>query len=199
MLEDVNPFKIAIGFVPLVLFSVLAGLVPVGWAATVGLVAALVITAMTARGGLKLLPVTQSVILLVLAVVGFLASPPVDALLKLYGRGVASLVLGLVIVATATSMPFTAQFARAMAPASEWHSPAFLEINRRISLAWGAVVLVLGACHLVSAYLEVAHIHPVIRLLVAWVVPILALLRVIAYTRRVADRASEHAPQHERN
>jgi hypothetical protein len=196
-----NPIKIAVGFVPLVLFSVLAGFVPVGWAAAAGLVAALVVTAATARGGVKLLPVAQSVILLVVAVVGFLGDPATDAWLKLYGRGLASLALGAVIVATAVaSMPFTAQFARAMVPTSEWHSPEFLTLNRRISLAWGYTVLALGVCHLVAAYLEVDQVHPVIRLLVAWVVPILALLRVIAYTRKLAGQAaSEHSPQHERN
>jgi membrane protein DedA with SNARE-associated domain len=101
-------------------------------------------------------------------------------------------------VVTAASTPFTAQFARAMVPSSAWNTPEFLALNRRISLAWGYAVLVLGACHLVAAYLELHHIHPIIRLLVAWAVPILALLRVIAYTRRAAEQHAP-SPQPERN
>jgi hypothetical protein len=191
MLSCMNPVKIAVGFVPLVLFSVLVGWIPVGWAALAGLAAALVLVAVTARGGIKILPVAQSVILAALVVAGFLGGPFLDAVLKLYGRGLASLLLGLFIVATAASVPFTAQFARAMVPSSAWNSPEFLAVNRRISLAWGYAVLVLGACHLVAAYLELHHVHPVIGLFVAWAVPILALLWVIAYTRRVAEG---HAP-----
>ena len=110
----------------------------------------------------------------------------------MYGCGLASLALGLFIVATAARTPFTAQFARAAVPESAWHTPGFLRVNRRISLAWGYVVLVLGACHLVGAFLAVQHAHPLLRLLVDWGVPVLAFLRVTAYTRRTAAATSSH-------
>lgn len=77
----------------------------------------------------------------------------VDAFLVVYGRGMASFLLGPFIVATAASMPFTAQFARAPVPPSDWLSPVFLQINRRLSLAWGVVILVVGASHVVGAIL----------------------------------------------
>jgi hypothetical protein len=185
-----NPIKLVIGFVPFVLFTVLDNWIPVGWAALVGLIAALAVIAVTARGGLKVLPVVQAVILLVIAVLGFVGSPAVDAFLAQYGRGVASLLLGLFIVATATTMPFTAQFARAAVPPAAWHSPRFLQVNRRLSLAWGYVVLIVGVCHIVGALLEARGAGPLVRLLVDWVVPILAFVRVIAYTRRIA---AQHA------
>jgi hypothetical protein len=189
-----NPFKIVIGFVPFILLSVLAAWMPFGWAAVVGAVAALVVTAMTARGGLKLLPVVQAVILLALAVVAFASGPAVTAVLEAYGRGIASVLLGLVIVATAVRWPFTAQFARAVAPPAVWHSPAFLALNRRLSLAWGGVVLLLGVCHLVGPALAAQHAPSVLRLLVDAVVPIAAFLAVIGYTRRAA--AGAHTPTH---
>ncbi len=187
-----NPLKIALGFVPFILLTVLAAWLPFGWAAVIALVAALVLTVATARGGLKILPVVQAVILAALAVVGFLGGPGVDAVLATYGRGIASALLGLFIVATAPSMPFTAQFARAAVPASEWRSPVFLAINRRLSSAWGAVVLVLGVCHLVGPYLEAHGAQTPVRLLVNAVIPVVAFLAVIAYTRRVA--AAHHTP-----
>ena len=75
-------------------------------------------------------------------------------------------------------------------PASAWHTPEFLRVNRRISLAWGYVVLILGACHLVGAFLAVQHAHPLLRLLVDRAVPVLAFLCAIAYTRRTAAETS---------
>jgi hypothetical protein len=69
------------------------------------------------------------------------------AFLTVYGRGLASLALGLFIVATAARTPFTAQLARAAVPEPAWHTPGFLRVIRQISLAWGSVVLILGACH----------------------------------------------------
>jgi len=84
----------------------------------------------------------------------------------------ASLALGLFIVATAARTPFTAQLARAAVPEPAWHTPVFLRVIRQISLAWGSVALILGGCHLVGAFL--------------------AFLRVIAYTRRIAAERSSH-------
>jgi hypothetical protein len=188
-----NPVKIVIGFVPFVLLTVLGRWLPVGWAALIALVAALVVIAATARGGLKILPVAQAVILIGFAVLGFFGGASIAAFLAVYGRGLASLVLGLFIVVTAASWPFTAQFAREAVPPTEWHSPPFVQINRRLSLAWGSVVLILGACHVLGAFLDAQHIHPVLRLLVDWVVPILAFLRVIAFTRRIAAQHSRQA------
>jgi hypothetical protein len=183
-----TPIKLVIGFVPFVLFTVVDNLIPTGWAALVGLVAALAVIAVTARGGLKVLPVVQAVILLVIAVLGFVGGPAVDAFLTQYGRGVASLLLGLFIVATAATMPFTAQFARAAVPPAAWHSPEFLQVNRHLSLAWGYVVLIVGVCHIVGALLDANGAGPLVRPLVDWVVPILAFVRVIAYTRSVVAR-----------
>src|SRR5690349_14781542 len=147
-----NPVKLVLGFVPFLLFSVLTAWIPVGWAAAAGLVAALAVVAATAGGGIKVLPLVQAVILLVIAVLGFAAGPATVAFLTVYGRGLASSALGLFIVATAARTPFTAQFARAAVPESAWHTPEFLRVIRQISLAWGSVALILGACHLVGAF-----------------------------------------------
>ena len=187
-----NPVKLVLGFVPFLLFSVLTAWIPVGWAAAAGLVAALAVVAATAGGGIKVLPLVQAVILLVIAVLGFAAGPATVAFLTVYGRGLASSALGLFIVATAARTPFTAQFARAAVPESAWHTPECLHANRRISLAWGYVVLILGACHITGAFLAVQHALPLVRLLVDWGVPVLAFLRVIAYTRRTAAETSSH-------
>jgi hypothetical protein len=46
-----NPVKLVLGFVPFIVFTVLSGWVPVGWAAAAGLVAALAVVAVTAGAG----------------------------------------------------------------------------------------------------------------------------------------------------
>jgi hypothetical protein len=98
------------------------------------------------------LPVVQAVILLVIAVLGFAAGPATVAFLTVYGRGLASLALGSFIVVTAARTPFTAQLARAAVPEHAWHTPGFLRVIRQISLAWGSVALILGACQIVGAF-----------------------------------------------
>ena len=183
-----NPFKIALGFVPFILFSLLDSWLSVGWAATIGLVAAIGVAVATARGGLKILPVVQAVILGIIAVVGFTSGSAADSFLNTYGRGLASLTLGAFIVVTAAWIPFTAQFARALVPRDQWTSPVFVRLNRELSIAWGGVVLVLGGCHLLGAYLSGHDTRPIVRLAVQWVVPILAFLWVIKYTRRTASQ-----------
>ncbi|WP_344421483.1 hypothetical protein [Pseudonocardia ailaonensis] len=183
--------KLVLGFVPFLLFTVLCSWIPVGWAALAGLVAAVAIIAATARGGVPFLPVVQAGVLLVMALVGLFGGPTVDSWLVVYGRGLVPLVLGLVIVATAVPMPFTAPFARATVPEADWHSPLFLQVNRRLSAMWGGVVLLIGLCHILGAHLAQQGVSATV--LIDWGVPILALVAAAVYTRRVAT----HAPTRE--
>ncbi|MDT0353323.1 hypothetical protein [Pseudonocardia charpentierae] len=158
--------------------------------------AAIVVVAATARGGIKILPVAQAVILASMTVVGFTGDRLVDADLVKYGPGLAGLLLGLFMVATAATMPFTAQFARSEVPPELWHNRRFLNLNRRISTAWGLAVLVLGACHLVGALIGLEDAQLLVRLAVNWVLPLFAFQQAGAYTKRVV--ATAHAMQ-ERN
>lgn len=50
-----NVVAIGVGFIPFVLFSLLAPLIGGGYAATAGLVAAIAVTAATAKGGVKMM------------------------------------------------------------------------------------------------------------------------------------------------
>ena len=137
-----NPLKIVIGFIPQVVFLIAVNWLPLGEAAAVGLAAAAVLIAVTAlHGGVKTLPVVQAVILALFTAVGFTVGAHSAATLEPYARGAASLALGAFILATCASFPFTAQFARASVLPKLWQSPQFLDVNRRISLAWGLAVL----------------------------------------------------------
>lgn len=176
--------RMVVGFVPFLLFTVLGYWVPVGWAAVLGLVTAVVLVVITANGGIKILPTVQAAILLLYALLGFLGGPATASFLIHYGRGTASLLLGLIIVGTAWSMPFTAQFARSAVPEQVWHTPEFLRVNTRISVAWGLAVVVVGLCHLAGSLPAVQGSGRALELLVHWAVPILAFVWALGVTKR---------------
>jgi energy-coupling factor transporter transmembrane protein EcfT len=186
----VNPVKIILGFVPFLLFSVLAHWLDIGWTALVCLGVALLLVAVTARGGLKILPVVQAVILAVIAIIAFVGGSGVDRFLELNARGGASVVLGLFIVATASIAPFTENFAKESVAPEYWHTARFRAVNRRISLAWGVAVFVVGVSHIVGAHLDNAGAHHLVVLAVDWIIPVLAVLRAITFTRTTAASAA---------
>lgn len=187
-----NVVAIGVGFIPFVLFSLLAPLIGGGSAATAGLVSAIAVTAATAKGGVKMMPSAQAVILLVMAVLAFTGGPGVDAVLVHYGPVVAAFLLGLLMIVTAAAnRPFTAQFARSHVPPSLWHDSRFINLNRRMSTAWGLAVLVLALCHLIGAQFAIDGPSLFVRLAVNWVVPLVAFWAANAFGKRTIA-AAEH-------
>ena len=188
-----NPLSIITGFIPQVVFMLLVNWLPLGGAAAVGLAVAVVIIAVTAaRGGVKVLPVVQAVILAAFTVAGFTMGSHSAAAFEPYARGTASLALSAFILATCAAHPFTAQFARAGVPPRYWKSPQFLGINRRISAAWGLAVLAVGAAHLAAAFFGGG---PVLRTLLDWGVPAYALYQAYSVTKRaIAQTGGQPQP-----
>lgn len=191
-----NAVKIMTGMLPFALFSILAPPLGVGWAATAGLFSAILVVAATARDGVKELPAAQGVLLLGMAVIGFISDRRTDTVLIHYGPAIVALVLGAFMVATAHTTPFTAQFARRTVPPEIWHSRPFLEVNRRISIAWGLAVLFQGVCHVVGAQIGVEGLQLALRISLNQVVPLLALLVAAAYTKRLAAAGQRRAQEH---
>jgi hypothetical protein len=189
-----NPLNIIIGFVPQVVFMILVNWLPLDGAAAVGLAVAVALIALTAaRGGVKVLPVVQAVILAVFTVAGFTMSHRTATAFEPYARGVASLALAAFILATSASHPFTAQFARASVPPQYWKSPQFLGVNRRISAAWGLAVLAVGVAHVVAA--RVGGDAHIVRILLDWGVPAVALYRAYSFTKHsIAANARQTRP-----
>jgi hypothetical protein len=85
-------------------------------------------------------------------------------------------VLGLYVQATASSRPFTEEYARQSTPREYWGSPTFRSVNRVISAAWGAGLVVIGlASELVTVLDERAASRSwdhLAELALNWVVPI---------------------------
>jgi hypothetical protein len=183
-----NPVTLIVGFIPLLLFTVLDARIPVADAATIGAVAAVIIAVVMARRGAPVLPIVQAVTLAIIAVIAFVGGPGAQSFLSGYGRGLASLVLAAFMLVTLPFAPFTARIARARVPREAWHSSRFISLNRRISAAWGLAVLVLGLAHLTSALVG-SSVAPLSAKLIDWVPTIIAVVLVIWYTQRTITAA----------
>jgi hypothetical protein len=192
-----NPITLVIGFVPLVLFTLLDGRIPVADAAAVGALAAIVVVLMTVRRGVPVLPIVQAVTLAVMSAIAFTSGSATQIFLAGYGRGIASLVLAAYMLITAYFAPFTAMIARANVPREFWKSHQFIGLNRRISAVWGLAVLVLGLTHLATAAVG-SSLPRFQELLVDWGPAIIVVIFALRYTRRTtagAHAARPAAPQ----
>ncbi|GAA1855192.1 hypothetical protein GCM10009836_39040 [Pseudonocardia ailaonensis] len=196
--------QILLGFLPWIAFSLIATRVgpgAAGMAALLALVLAAVLVGRTVarRESVKLIEVTG---LATFAVIGAWAvvAPSSDAFLANYGRGLAALVLAVVIALSLAATPFTEQYARESVPRQYWDSPQFHAVNRRISAAWAGAVAAMGVGHLISGviasttteYGGYLAARPA-DLILNWLVPGALILLTVRYTRRVVGE-TESAP-----
>ena len=185
-----KPTVLLIGLAPWVLFSMIAehiGAGAVGLAALAACLGSLALAVRGARdGGLKLIDAAGVVTFGILAAVGFGADHHARTLLVEYGRGGSALVLAAVMLISAFTVPFTEQYARAAVDRRYWGSPVFRALNRRISLLWAGVILVMALCHLASGALQAADHGDSGNLLLNWVIPILLILGGLKRSRQLA-------------
>jgi hypothetical protein len=192
--------KVLTGFIPWIVFSLVATREGAGAVTTAALLAFFVAAAFLivsrVRGrSPKLLEVTGAVVFAAFGIVGAI-NPAVDAFLADYGRALATLILAVVIFALLPVLPFTEQYARETVAQQYWHSPVFRSVNRRISAAWGAVI----AGHAVSTALAGVLTEPAttlpsrpVDLLFNWVIPVLLTWWAWRYTARVSADAHDAA------
>lgn len=204
--------SILVGFLPWIVFSLVAtrvGSGAVGMAALLALAVALVMTAISVRRGEspKLIELTGIGVFAVMGAVA-VVEPASDTVFAFYGRGLAALALAVLVFVTLPFRPFTEQYARASVPRQYWDSPAFHAINRRVSAAWGGTIMVMGVGHLIAGALAAGAAESTGYLtsrpgdlILNWVIPGLLVLVTVRYTQRVVggEPAPQHAPQHEAN
>ncbi|WP_432589315.1 hypothetical protein ABVG11_31195 [Streptomyces sp. HD1123-B1] len=182
-----KPLTLLFGMAPWVLFSMIAdrlGTGAVGWAALAACLGSLVLAVRGAvTDGLKVIDAAGVVTFGALAAIGLASGPDVQRSLVDYGRGGAALVLGAVMLVSAFTVPFTEQYARASIDRRYWGSPAFRAVNRRISLLWAGIILVMAVCHLLAGALGTGDI------LLNWVIPVLLVLGGLKRTEAVASAA----------
>jgi hypothetical protein len=130
----------------------------------------------------------------VIAVVGFVGGPAIDLWLFEWGRPLVGVILGLYVLATVPIMPFTEEYARQSVPRQYWGSPTFRRINRVLSAAWGAAIVVIGVSGLLVTVLDAhavdASRNNVVDLLLNWVVPIAVIWAMVKFTATYPDRVT---------
>jgi hypothetical protein len=193
-----KPLSFVLDFLPWIVFTVVAhrsAADSVAWSAALAVVITVVLLRRAKqRGDPTTLNAVSLVIFGVIAVLGFVGGPPVDAWLYTWGRPLVGVVLGLYVLGTAATRPFTEQYARQSTPRQYWGSPAFHSINRVISAAWGLGLVVIGGCSLLLTALDqqrttLSSGH-LVELLLNWVVPIAVIWGLIKFTAAYPDHVT---------
>jgi hypothetical protein len=187
-----------IGLAPWVLFSMIAehiGANAVGYAAALAGACSLVLAVRGAMSdGLKIIDAAGVVTFAVMSVVGFEGSHHVRQLLVDYGRGGCTVVLALVILISAYTVPFTEQYARAGVDRRYWGSPVFRATNRKISLVWAGLIAAMAAGHLIAGALASSgHDRPIVNLALNWGIPILVVVQGMRASERIAASSTAAA------
>jgi uncharacterized membrane protein YfcA len=191
-----KPLTLILAFTPLIVFSLLARLLPhgdIGVAALVAVAAALIAMAMSRPfWPPKIINACSLVMFAVLTILGFSLGSNDDRWLATWGGAGVGLVLGLVILALIPVMPFTEQFARESTPQAYWGSPTFKKINRVLSTGWGVAIFALGASRVVGAVLSRGTASRVPELLFGLAIPVVVILYMLKFSKSYPDRVTHH-------
>jgi hypothetical protein len=197
----VDKFGFVLGFVPWIVFSLVAQRLDangVAWSATIAVVMTVVaLVAARRKHGPTFLNLASLVLFGVIAVVGFVGGPGVDRWLFEWGRPLVGVVLGLLVLVTAPVRPFTEEYARQSVPREYWGSPTFRRINTVLSAVWGAGILVIGLAAVAVTALDAqatdATRNNTVDLLLNWVVPIAVIWGAMKVTATYPDRVDRAA------
>lgn len=189
--------QMILGLAPWFLFSILVSRLgdnEVAVAATVSALAAVIVAAYQRGSGVKLLDIAGVVTFVAIAAVGFIGGDSVDEFLTNFSRGGTTLILGVVMLVSAFTVPFTEQYARESVDKAYWDSPRFHATNRRISLAWGLALVVMAVSHVVAGALDPiseaeANGARTVDLLCNWVIPIVLIVAAVKFTQKTAAEA----------
>jgi hypothetical protein len=197
-----SKLEVFAGFIPWIVFSLLATRAGTGTVATAGFLACLVAVLFIIRDARrgespKVLEVTGAIAFVVIAIAS-LVDPRADAFLATYGRSLATWTLAIVIFAMLPFMPFTEQYARESVPREYWHTTRFRSINRHISAAWGVAIALMAASHLLAALFisvgtDIGVPSRPIDLFFNWILPIVVIWWAVRYTIRLSKGPEEEA------
>jgi len=193
-----NAKKMLMSLIPWVVFSVIVEHGGTGTAAVAALLATVLASTLLIkdrRHGVKIIDAAGVITFAAMTVLAFAGSAAMKAHIADYGRGTSTLVLALVMLGSVLVIPFTEQYARESVPQQYWGSPVFRAVNRRISLAWGAAVLVMAGSHLLSGLIEAnGNGSRGSNLLLNWAIPVGLALAAMKYTNRVAGADAPARP-----
>ncbi len=145
--------KILLGFLPWILFGILAGpsLTSLEAALAVALAATLALGVKQLRQGYFLTWGSLLFFAFVLILVAFLKNLWVVEHMDLLARATLAAIAWVSIIAGA---PFTLQYARESVPEAYWRTPGFIHSNYFISMVWGIIFLLAVGASLFRPYLD---------------------------------------------
>lgn len=185
-----NPF---VGFIPWIIFWVVASPSTWEWATLGALIAALILAVPSVeRGGLKILDVGSIVFFAVLAVLAiFLDRSDLDWV-EDYSQVISSGALAVIAFGSLLVMPFTEQYARESAPREVWDTPGFKRTNLVLTAMWGAVFLLSAILGVIA---EETASSSTAREWLNWIIPIVLVIGAFKFTAWYAERARGRAPE----
>lgn len=189
----VQKAAIFLGFVPWIVFSVVAGPSTWMWAALAALVCSLVLAVpdwLRSRS-ISILDVAALLFFGVLVVLALTldraALQPIEDRAQL----LSSIVIAIVALGSlAVGRPFTEFYAKKETPREYWNSPVFKQINRVLSGLWGGVFVLNALCDAAVAFWG-ANTD-----LFNWVIPIVVIVAAVKITGWYPDHVTGRDRQH---
>jgi hypothetical protein len=178
-----NPF---VGFVPWIIFWVVAS--PSTWEyATLGaLLASLILAYPSAeQHKLKLLDVVSILFFAVLSVLAVFLDPADLDWLEDYSQAISSGALALAVLGSLAYIPFTEQYARETTPREIWETPRFKQVNRMLTLVWGLVFLVSAVLGVIAQEVDSGSDW------LNWIIPIVLIVGAFKFSAWYPEQVRE--------
>ena len=178
---------IFLGFVPWIVFSVVAGPSTWMWAALAAFLCSLVLSVPSWRStrSISVLDAAGLVFFGVLVVLALVLDSATLQPIEDRAQMLSSIVIAVVALGSlAVGRPFTEYYAKQQTPREYWNSPTFKQINRAITAVWGLVFVFNALCDAVVAYLGASSD------VFNWVVPIVAIVAAVKFTSWYPDHVT---------
>ena len=183
-----NPF---VGFVPWIIFWVVASPSTWEWATLGALIAAVILAVPSAeRGNLKILDVGSIAFFAVLSLLAVFLDRDQLSWVEDYSQAISSGVLAVIALGSLAVMPFTEQYARESTPPEVWETPRFKRTNRLLTTMWGTA-FALGA---ILGVIAQQTDSSTAREWLNWILPIALVVGAFKFTAWYARRARARAP-----
>ncbi|MDD7963960.1 DUF3159 domain-containing protein [Actinomycetospora lemnae] len=189
--------SVFLGFVPWIVFSVVAGPSSWMWAALAALVCTLVLAVPDWRRyrAISVLDAAALVFFAVLVVLALVLDRATLQPIEDRAQLLSSVVITVVAFGSlAVGRPFTEFYAKHEVPQEVWSTPAFKQINRVLTAVWGGVFLLNAVCDLIAV--SGANTD-----LFNWVIPVVAIVVAVKitawYPEHVKNRIAESTGAHE--
>jgi len=171
------------GFVPWIIFWVVAG--PSSWEYAAGgafLAALILLFPSGDRGSIKMLDVVSLVFFGALTIAGlFLDRSQLDWL-EDYSQAISSGALAIMVLGSLAFVPFTEQYAREQAPKEVWGTPTFKKINRVLTLVWGLVFAASAVLGVIAEQVDTG------KNWLNWIIPIVLIVGAFKFTSWYPDQ-----------